>query len=679
MSDSNKDTSWLDAQSSVVPDTAPASDDSNWLDAGSSVYKPTAGDVIKQAANNTPGAGTLEALTHYASGAVAPLAGGLTYLGTLGLTLNPDAAQAVKDATENAVTYQPRTVVGQKITGAVDNAAGATIGRVAHYVGDKADAVSDRAADFAGPLAGATVKTGLAAIPYVAAPLAARGVAGLADSAAARIAARSAATDTGAAGAAADASAPGATAATSAVDPQDVIGASAANPPTYEAAPVPRAVTPEAAAIESASSLAPEVQAQREATLKSIGLDEARDSAVTGDKKGAATDYQQSKLDGPGGEELSAAFAKERAALDAQTDRLVSDAQGSTGTGGLDETSLHNRGNVILKPLNDLSDHLDAKIKDLYSQADTRAAGVPIDMPGTNDFLSTERSQFLGTVEGKQLLEGVQSRMKDLGLTDQYASSLKPATVQQAELLKQYLGNAWTPRTGRLISQMKDAIDGDVMKSAGEDIYAQARQARALRSRLLDDPQGVSNLLDSSGPGGINRTVNVERIPDTVTRMPVDQFSHIIKTLDDMPAEMKPQAEAARAEIRAQFALRLQEQAQKLKGAWNNRGVTQYLNQNSAKMAKVFSPKELENFRALNDAGNILDVDRSYPGAAVQGHNLAARLAISGIKHGGGVVGAHIAGPVGAGIGEMAGGKVADMLGGSLSRKAARARIRKLT
>jgi hypothetical protein len=108
--------------------------------------------------------------------------------------------------------------------------------------------------------------------------------------------------------------------------------------------------------------------------------------------------------------------------------------------------------------------------------------------------------------------------------------------------------------------------------------------------------------------------VNVERVPDNVARMPVEQFSPIIKKLGGMPAEMRSRAQAALSEIRLQFALRLQEQAQKLKGAWNNRGVTQYLNQNSAKMAKVFSHKELENFRKLNDAGNILNVDRSYPG-----------------------------------------------------------------
>jgi hypothetical protein len=32
-------------------------------------------------------------------------------------------------------------------------------------------------------------------------------------------------------------------------------------------------------------------------------------------------------------------------------------------------------------------------------------------------------------------------------------------------------------------------------------------------------------------PEGINRAVNVERVPDTIARMPIDQFGHIVETL----------------------------------------------------------------------------------------------------------------------------------------------------
>jgi hypothetical protein len=112
---------------------------------------------------------------------------------------------------------------------------------------------------------------------------------------------------------------------------------------------------------------------------------------------------------------------------------------------------------------------------------------------------------------------------------------------------------------------------------------------------------------------------------------------------------------------------------------WNNRGVSQYLNANAAKLAQVFSPAELENMHTLNRAGHILDVDRTYPGAAVQGHNLAVRGALGAIEHGATALGAHALGPVGAIGGEIAGAAAAKAIGGGLSARAARARVVKLS
>lgn len=128
----------------------------------------------------------------------------------------------------------------------------------------------------------------------------------------------------------------------------------------------------------------------------------------------------------------------------------------------------------------------------------------------------------------------------------------------------------------------------------------------------------------------------------------------------------------------------MQEQAQKLKGdVWNNRGVSQYLNANSAKLARVFTPAELKQLRTLNDAGNILDVNRSYPGATVQGHNLLQRGALHGLQHGRALAGEAIGSAMGMpGIGALVGSEAgkfgARCWDGSLSKKAARARIRKL-
>lgn len=637
--------------------------------------------------------GAAEAGMHFASGAVAPFAGGLTFLGALALTRgNVDAAKAVQQATEGAITYQPRGATGQAIVGGIGSAAQATIGRATDYL-------SDKAADIGGPVAGAAVRTTLEGAPYVVGLgpelSVARGAVGAVanPAAAARAvveAARNAVrpvavTNEGAASAAAIEGGV-AVARTPTPSPLDhVVGASAATPPTFEAPTSPAAAAPAAAASPEATAstaapesaatappttFAPETQTQRQATLQEVGLTNVRESAITGDKKAAATDYQQSKLDSEGGQELTNAFSNERASLDNYSDKLVSDAGGSLG---LDETSLHNRGATILKPFQDLSDSYDAQIKNLYQQADARAQGVPADLNATTAKLA-DRASFIGTTEGQQLLRGVSAYLRQSGIADD-AGTIGSATVQQAEGLRKYVNDQYTPRTARLIQGIKDSIDDDVTKSAGDDIYQGARALRTVRANMLDNPQGVATLLESSGPQGINRAVNVERIPDTIARMPVDQFGHIVDTLQGVAPELKQQAQAALGEIRSQFMLRMQEKAQQLKGAWNNRGVTQYLNQNSAKLAKVFSPAELARMRTLNSAGHILDVDRSYPGAVAQGHNLFVRGALGLLERGGEAAGAHFGGPVGAVVGGAGAGKIAHAISNALTRKAARARV----
>jgi hypothetical protein len=69
-------------------------------------------------------AGPLETAAHVASGAVGGLGGGLTYLGTLAASGDPDAAKAVQEATQKALTYQPRTSAGKAIANAADKALG---------------------------------------------------------------------------------------------------------------------------------------------------------------------------------------------------------------------------------------------------------------------------------------------------------------------------------------------------------------------------------------------------------------------------------------------------------------------------------------------------------------------------------------------------------------------------
>lgn len=415
-------------------------------------------------------------------------------------------------------------------------------------------------------------------------------------------------------------------------------------------------------------------QQRRAQVLSSVGLDQARKSALTGNAKDAANDAQMAKLDNPAGNAIRAQLDNEKAVLANHADGLV---KATGGTQGLDQSTLFSRGNSIVSPLDALKEHFDTQTSALYKAADARAQGVPADMPATHSYIGGDQAEFLGTSEGEQLLKGVKARMKSLGMADAEGNPTA-ATVQQSEQLKQYLNNQWQPRTARLIRGMKDAIDDDVTKAAGDDIYQQARQMRAQRAATLDNPNGIAKVMDSSGPDGVNRSVPIEKIPDAIAGMPVKQFGHIVETLKGVPEEIQPQAAAALSEIKAHFANKVQAVGASQAGQWNAKGVTKFLNNNSERMAQVFTPEEMAQFHNLNDAGHILAKDQSYPGAAVQQHNLAKAGVLGGFTSAGGAAGGALAGPPGAAVGSWLGAKAGTAINEAASLRAAKSRLMSL-
>jgi hypothetical protein len=236
-------------------------------------------------------------------------------------------------------------------------------------------------------------------------------------------------------------------------------------------------------------------------------------------------------------------------------------------------------------------------------------------------------------------------------------------SAMQAETIRKYLNEQWSPQNSKFVGKLKDALDEDVTKAAGEEIYSQARAVRSLRARTLDDPNGIAKIMDSAGPEGINRSVPVEKIADQVTGMPVEQFGHIVQTLKNAPPELQGQSAASISEIKAQFANKLQSIGTAQQGQWNAKGVTKYLQNNAGRMAQVFTPEEIGKFRNLNDAGHIVAKDQSYPGASVQGHNLMTSGAMLGLQGAGVGIGTWAAGPLGAAAGGYLGRAAANSIG----------------
>lgn len=420
------------------------------------------------------------------------------------------------------------------------------------------------------------------------------------------------------------------------------------------------------AAPESATAVD---KASRAKTLQRIGLTEARESAISGDAKAGATDFQISKLDNAAGNHMRGVLDSERAALTNHAEGIVRDTGGTIGT---DASALYGRGSAILAALDALKDFFDRGISALYKEADARAQGLPTKLDSFSQVLSDD--SLMTNSDRVHLRDSMGAYLKKLGISD-----TQEITVAQAETIRKRLNENWSPQNSKYTSALKDALDDDVMKAAGDDVYEAARALRAKRGRVLDDPKGIAKLMDSSGPDGINRSVPVEKIADTLTGLPADQLAHVLKTLKDVPPELKPQADAALAEIKAQFANKVLDAGSSRMGQWGARDVSKYLNNNAARLKQVFTPEELDKFNDLNNAGHILAKDQSYPGAAVQEHNLVQRGAMAGVRAGSAATGGALFGPLGAAAGNVVGDLAAKALGERSALKSSQKRVVRLS
>jgi hypothetical protein len=418
---------------------------------------------------------------------------------------------------------------------------------------------------------------------------------------------------------------------------------------------------------EAGTSGGPEYKA-RAGILRRVGVTNARESQLIGDHKEAATDFQQSKVDNPSGNHLDKVFADQKAELENYSDGLVRDTGGTLGA--KDQSTLYGRGDTILRPMEGLNDYFNKETSRLYKEADARAAGTPIKPDNFKEVLGD--ASRLTNSDNVHLQGGVQSYLKKLGI-----DANQGMTVSQAETVRKYLNENWSPQNSRFTAALKNAIDDDVLQGAGEDIYKQARAMRAMKGGIFENDldlgngrtlgNGIKKLFDANGKGvELKGGATPEKIPDIVTSLPPDQFAHVIKTLKSLPQELQPQGEAALSEIKAQFANKIHDLGSAQAGQWAAKNVSKYLNQNSARMQQVFTPEEMAKFNDLNDAGHILAKPQSYPGAAVQSENLLRRGALGTIKAAGGLVGGTVGTVVGA---PRAGAAVGSALTGSVIDK----------
>lgn len=421
----------------------------------------------------------------------------------------------------------------------------------------------------------------------------------------------------------------------------------------------------------------PEQEARKQ-LLARVGFEKARESSILGDGFAAANEYQTAGVDAPVGQLYRDTFSNERATLENFGQRIV---EKTGGTLGLDEDTLYARGATITRPYDEFKGLLQNQMNQAYEQARQVAGTQPAVNPiNLQKFLNTD-SNFTVNDSFMSLRRGIESHLRENDLLSP-DGRVKPMTVEQAENLRKYINSNWNNERSGIIGRLKDKIDNDVTKVAGEDVYKRARDIRTKIARLLEDPKGVSKIMDYDPQSPMNRAVPFEKIASTVERMSVDQLNHLVKTLKEMPPEVRPQADAAIAEIKAQFANRILQEGSKPKGEWGAQNITKYLNNNSRKLGVLMEDADLAQMvKDLHDAGHVLKKDTSYPGAAIQAHNLIKLGAVPLLGTLGGAAGTAIGGsmfgPGAAALGGTVGGTLGAKKGVAMAEKSAVKRAQK--
>jgi hypothetical protein len=416
-----------------------------------------------------------------------------------------------------------------------------------------------------------------------------------------------------------------------------------------------------------------EEQAYRAQVVNELGIPRIRQGTLTGDGFKTADEYVTAKTSGPNRELFNQQIADEQAKLRNYGNTLVEKTGGSLG---LDENTLYNRGQAIAQPFDAFKNLLNDQMRTAYGAAKEVAADAPAVNPESfQKFLNTN-SNFVVNDSFKSLRAGIKSHLTEQGLINK-DGSIKPLTVDQAEILRQYINSNWNRDRSGIIHKLTDSIDNDVTKVAGADIYEKARGIRTQMARLLEDPVGVSKIMDYDPKTPINRATAFPDIPKAVEKMTPDQQQHLIKVLRDMPPELQPQAQKAINEIKAQFVNRIVEIGGKGE-FWNAPAVSKYLKDNNRSLRILTEDPEMARMlTVLNDGGHFLRMDNGYKGAAIQFKNMYENPLISGTAQ---ALGGAVGGAVGYGLGypfggAMGGGAVGGGIGAGYGRSLAASKI----
>jgi len=421
----------------------------------------------------------------------------------------------------------------------------------------------------------------------------------------------------------------------------------------------------------SASPLDVATTGKRDLVLDAIGIptESRRLGARTGDKNQIQTEIMLSKLEGA---------ETMRQQLDLESQRLAEYASSiQRDTGGTAGATPLMRGEAISAPLEGYQNWYNDQINSLYKQANEAAAGQGgIRLERLKSYLN-EPANFKG--DGRTVSRDMRNELVRLGVMDK-DGNLADIDAPTAERIRQEANRLFDPtkpQTKNAVGGVKDAIDEDVLSVLPSDVYKDARAKRTQYREIFEDPKGLAQILDISGPEGVNRAVALDVLPDKLVNYAAKntaQFNNIIRTLEALPTpELQELGKKALAEVRAHLVEKMISKnidptEAALGGAVVWKGTDDTLSRQMApyrgKTKQLLGDELADRLETLRVGARILrPFDPNPSGTATTALNLQTELSKKAISAAGGLAGAGIGavtgGPAGAAGGALAGASAA--------------------
>ena len=415
---------------------------------------------------------------------------------------------------------------------------------------------------------------------------------------------------------------------------------------------------------------------------------QVRSGVITGNENTLRQEYTEARSANPTpkSEMLKKQIAEEQNALTRFAEKRI-EASGASKNLPSD----YERGQLMNDAIagdDGLTGFLKQQKQSLYDEARNKVGDNPIQTNAVNNLL--QNKQFRAGL-GLRNNEGVAKSAEQLielartiGFEDRAGNILPPNSIAAWKAVRESLNGEWTRDNASVIRKINDAIDQDIAKAGGQDLYKKADNLHKAEKKIFES-KGIKTLFGDVDPNGVQTATNFEAIPKKLNSMPVDQWKHIYDTYDEISKgrvrgagfdlEITPElvqyAEAAKAEMRGALAREIFQAGGGKAGVWNQNSVNNLLNNpiRAKKIEHAFSPDEQRAFHTLNYAGHIMPGVHAYEGAALQGQRVskfAEKLPMIGRE-----AGAFTGVPLGATIGEKVGEKAALFTIGKSEKKQA--------